>query len=98
MWLNEALRMAAARGNADLVKLFLTKGANGNQKDSNRRSTLHRVTFSGPEEVVQYLVGKGVNFFLEDGICATPIDLAVRKGLKALFFLTAMHNGVLSFN
>ncbi|KAF7940152.1 uncharacterized protein EAE98_000279 [Botrytis deweyae] len=64
--------------------MCIQKGASVNSRELTRRTALHAAAFHNYEEITEALVVNGASWFLEDSIGSTPIDLAVRHGLKAL--------------
>jgi ankyrin repeat protein len=85
--LNEALYIAAARGFVDIVTTLLKNGVKVNQKDVNGRTALHHAAFHTHEDVANVLVDNGASLSVEDDIGSTPVDLAVKRGQRALGFI-----------
>ncbi|KAI9733106.1 MAG: hypothetical protein M1834_003653 [Cirrosporium novae-zelandiae] len=85
--LDEALQIAAARGFANVVTLFLENGAKVNQKDVNGRTALHHAASHNHKDVANILIDKGASLSVEDDIGSTPINLFVKNGLEASSFI-----------
>jgi ankyrin repeat protein len=57
-----ALQMAADKGQLDVVKLLVEKGAEIDYKHPiNKMTALHLAAYSGHDEVVKYLLSKGAD-------------------------------------
>jgi ankyrin repeat protein len=85
--LDEALHIAANRGFANIVTHLLENGAKVDRKDLNGRTALHHAAFHNHKDVANTLVDNGASLSVEDDIGSTPMDLSVKRGLKALGFI-----------
>jgi len=71
-----AFHMAVYTGSADLVKLFLEKGADIDAQDNNGDTALHIATRRGYLDVVKVLLEHGANANLRNKFGETPLDIA----------------------
>ncbi|MGB4069784.1 MAG: ankyrin repeat domain-containing protein [Nitrospira sp.] len=74
------LRKFAAKGELDVVKLLLEKGAAVNQTDQNGWSPLLLAAKNGHREVVELLVAKGAAAVQTDPKGSSPLVLAAMHG------------------
>ncbi|WP_457639682.1 ankyrin repeat domain-containing protein [Persephonella sp.] len=73
---------AVEKGDLELVKKLISKGANVNAKDKGGNTPLHWVARNGHLEIVKYLISCGAN---KNWDVRTPYDVAkpnVKKYLK----------------
>jgi ankyrin repeat protein/beta-lactamase regulating signal transducer with metallopeptidase domain len=70
------LHEATAAGDADQVKLLLSKGADINAKDKDGRTPLHSAAWYGRKDAAQVLIAKGANVNETDVSGQTPLHLA----------------------
>ena len=73
------LHLAAQNGRADLVRLFVSSGANINEEDKDGNTALHNAACSGREDIVVFLVNAGARTNCKNNAGKTPLDLAVEK-------------------
>ena len=77
------LQWAAKRNRLDLVKLFISCGADPNARSGWKchcRTALHLASENHNSEIVEFLIEQGADVFQEDINRQTPLDLA-KKGL-----------------
>ncbi|KAF5649674.1 ankyrin repeat and SOCS box 7 [Fusarium sp. NRRL 52700] len=85
--LSEALHAASARGHLSIVQRLVSSGAKVGFRDINGRSALHHAITHLHLDVASFLAERGAGIYAEDNIGSTPIDLAVRHGLRASDFI-----------
>jgi ankyrin repeat protein len=73
------LHAAVKRGDMDIAKLFLDRGANVNAKNKNNSTPLHMAALSGHFHVTQLLLDYKSDFNTVDKKGRTPLDLAKEK-------------------
>ena len=76
----EALLQAAARGDADLVRLFIGTGQSVNAADSAGNSILMFAAASGQTEVVELLIEAGADVNAPNAEDWTPLMMAALRG------------------
>jgi len=98
--IEEALRVASARGHVALVSLLVRQpGIQINARDVTERTALHHAAMHLHWQVCALLTAKGASVSLEDKIGSTPIDLAVSNGMEGLGFIQEnMDSLVLAIN
>ena len=69
-----ALHYAASKGNVELVKALLKRGAAIDAQDENNRTPLHDAVMVGAADCVRYLLFQGANKDARDSNMARPID------------------------
>lgn len=75
---NTMLRHAVIKGNKDIIKLLLDKGADINQKYENGITLLH--DYVNEEEdipILQMLIDNGADISIQDDFDSTPLDYAI---------------------
>ena len=78
---NELLLKAAEAGDLEGVKTALDQGAEISATDEWMKQTaLHKAASQGHVEIVEYLIEKGADVLLLDGVDMTPLHLAARDG------------------
>ena len=75
-----ALHNAAQRGDIELVKSLISKGANVNAKNSIELTPLHLAAAFGHIEVVEYLISKGADINAKGPLGLTPLDWSKGSG------------------
>ncbi len=70
------LHQAAADGDIEQVKLLISKGADVNREDEEKKTPLHYAAQTGKMEVVQLLIKAGVDLNCKDKEHQTPMTLA----------------------
>jgi ankyrin repeat domain-containing protein 50 len=78
------LRRASARGQVEVVKLLLEKGAELESKDSNGRTPLSWAAEKGHEAVVKLLLEKGAELESKGSNDWTPLSWAAENGQEAV--------------
>ncbi|WGJ62476.1 ankyrin repeat domain-containing protein [Wolbachia endosymbiont of Frankliniella intonsa] len=74
------LHLAIEKGNENIVKALLNKGADVNLQDKDRKTPLHLAIEKGNENIVKALLAvEGINVNLQDKYRKTPLHLAVEK-------------------
>ena len=79
-----ALISAASYGNRAMVELLLSRGANVNSKNSDRKTPLHLAAEKKFVAVVQVLLANKADVNDLDGNRFTPLVLAIQKGAVAV--------------
>ncbi|MCA7010145.1 ankyrin repeat domain-containing protein [Wolbachia endosymbiont of Tribolium confusum] len=74
------LHLAIKKGNENVVKALLDKGADVNLRDKDRKTPLHLAIEKGNENVVKALLDKGADVNLRDESESTPLCRAAKKG------------------
>ena len=79
---------AAWLGDLNQVKHFVEQGTGVNTKDNHFQWTpLHWTAFTGPQDVVEFLLAKGANVNAKDEFNSTPLQYAAVNGHKELVVL-----------
>ena len=81
-WGVSLLHEAAARGDADGVKLLLLHGAEVNRQSLNGSSPLHEAVREGNAVTASILIEHGADLFTETDNGLLPVDLARDLGMK----------------
>ena len=79
----QALQLAAFKGNMDAVKWLLAHGAAIDRR-GNEWGALHYAVFNGHRELAQYLLNQGANVNARAPNQATSLMLAAREGREEL--------------
>jgi hypothetical protein len=79
----QALQLAAFKGNLEAVKWLLERGAPINRR-GNEWGALHYAVFNGHRAVAQYLLSQGANVNARAPNKATSLMLAAREGQEVL--------------
>jgi C-terminal processing protease CtpA/Prc len=74
-----ALHHACSAGRTDLVKLFITYGANVNQLDSQLNTPLHHAVFTNHQDAAQVLIEAGALLNSINVDCMSPLHYAVQQ-------------------
>lgn len=77
---NEPLKLAIIKGNLDIVKLLIEKGANINVKYDLYNTPLHIAMINGNLEIVKLLIEKGADVNAKNETNDTPLHIAMIKG------------------
>lgn len=86
--MEEAIRAAAARGHkATIVLLLQDRRVQINAQDITGRTPLHHASKHCHWELADFLLERGASIYVEDLVGATPMDLAIAHGLKAVGFI-----------
>lgn len=72
----------AAKGRADAVRQFLSRGADPNFGDYDNRTALHLACCEGQLEIVKLLLIRGADISAVDRWGATPLEEAQKGGFK----------------
>jgi ankyrin repeat protein len=84
---------AAARGQLEIVELLTEKGADIHATTSLAQTALHWAAQEGHEEVVAYLLDKGVLASHQDSSGGMPVMLAIRNRHTRVALLLLEHMG-----
>lgn len=76
----ENLCTAAARGSLKRIISYRLAGANLSQQDLSGRTALHLACLHGHLDVANYLLENFVETSIDDHLCLTPYDYAMRSG------------------
>jgi uncharacterized protein len=68
-----ALSMAVARGNTELIEVLLNAGADLHEKDMNGMTVIHWAALAGRAETVKLLVARGADVNAVDNFGYTPL-------------------------
>lgn len=92
-----ALHFASCENNAVMAEYFISKSANINIQNRDKRTPLHTaVTFEGAYEVVKCLVGHGARMDIEDKYGETALDIAAICGHLDCFRYMVEHGADIS--
>ncbi|XP_013393994.1 ankyrin repeat, SAM and basic leucine zipper domain-containing protein 1-like [Lingula anatina] len=81
------LHLAALKGNADMVKLFLDSGAEVNAEDSGGWTPLHGAAYGGHKSIVKLLLERGADPNITDKDKLRPHDLAVKTKHECIMIM-----------
>ncbi|MCU0436929.1 MAG: ankyrin repeat domain-containing protein [Raineya sp.] len=84
---NTALMGACFKGNADMVRLLLEKGANPNILNKNQANALFFAATFGHEGIVKLLLTYKTNKSQKDQFGKTPLDYAINQGNESIIKL-----------
>lgn len=87
---------AVTEGDADIIRLLLTHGANVEVADRSGATALHWAVRSDNLDVAELLLAKGANIDTADGIGRTPAHYAVLQGHEAMLDLLSARNADLT--
>lgn len=82
--LGVALHSSVERGDANLIKRLLDKGASVNVKNKDHETPLHVATRQGNAVIVELLLAKGADGNAKDWYGRTPLHVAARAGSVAI--------------
>lgn len=74
------IHLAALKGHVEVIEILLSKGADIESLDLQRRTPMHFAAESGSIPVLEYLLAKGANINIEDKKRKTPKDIANMNG------------------
>ena len=79
---NDPLHWAAAKGDFDLVKSLLSKGANINSLCEHQgiMTALHQAVIAGHKDIVEFLLSRGAHINALDKSAFTPLHRAAEHG------------------
>jgi ankyrin repeat protein len=76
------LHLVAEKGNRDMAKYLLKKGAQVDSLDYDGATPLHYAAQYGSKEVAELLISKGANINALDNRHRTPLKVAMEEGQK----------------
>ncbi|KAJ7273817.1 ankyrin repeat-containing domain protein [Mycena rebaudengoi] len=79
-----ALQVASAKGNTELIKLLIEEGANVDALGGKYGNTLQVASWWGHEEVVKLLIEKGANINAQGGVTGNALHAASVRGHKTV--------------
>lgn len=86
---------ASGKGNVEMMKLFIERGARLNAQENNRarhsHTPLHAAVTSKSAEAVKLLLAAGADISLKDKNKLTPLQLAQKNKLKDIVQLLEQH-------
>jgi ankyrin repeat protein len=77
---NTPLHVACSKGNEEIVRLLLKKGANVDAQNRQRSIPLHVACGRGNVEIVELLLKQGTGVNVQNKCGDTPLHIAFRKG------------------
>lgn len=81
------LHLAAGRGEMDMVKCLVSKGADVDTKDANNRTPLYWAIESGRFDMVKLLIDRGADIDAKDEDGNTPLYVAAIRELDIVKYL-----------
>jgi len=73
---------AVGKGNINLVKSLIARGANINEKNDRGMTPLHEAAYYGREDMAEVLIANGANVNTTNESGQTPLHLAAKIGVK----------------
>ncbi len=88
------LCLAAEKGEVDIARFLITKGADVNATDSREWTPLHKAADGNKLEVAQLLLNNGTNVNAKNNKGWTPLHIAAKKGSLDIVKLLVRSNGI----